>query len=181
MSVRAHTKFAPAERASWEQLYQQIATLNRNSALQCTLQDAPQRILVLNAQRQIVYANKATLGTLELEDPAKIYGCRPGEVLGCMHADQGEGGCGTSKECRLCGAVNAVLRGLSGRADVQKCKITRQIDAPPLNLVVHSIPLSVAEMAMCLVTLGISDSESPAQIAKNTFTIQHYAALIEQD
>ena len=44
-----------------------------------------------------------------------ILGLRLGEVLGCDIVNDSLGGCGTYRECRKCGAINAVLASLDGR------------------------------------------------------------------
>jgi len=180
MSSNTHTQYAPAERATWEELYEQMEAVNGNACLQGALRSAPERVLLVNAQRQIVYVNEATMQAFGVKDPAEVYACRPGEVLGCVHANKGEGGCGTHEDCRFCGGLNAVMRGLRELADVQKFQITIQDYDIPLDLVVHTIPVRVGDFFMCLVTFLDTDNESAMKIAENTFKIQHFAAEIEE-
>ena len=70
-------------------------------------------VLILNAQRQIVFANRA-LENLTHQEQAGAAGLRPGEAVDCPHAFSTPGGCGTTESCRTCGAVQAVLTGLEG-------------------------------------------------------------------
>lgn len=180
MVESTHTKYAPAERASWERLYEQIVALKGNAFLQERLPEVADRILLINEYRQVVYANAAMLQYLDQEDSAELMGCRPGEVFGCVNADKGEGGCGTSESCHLCGALNAVLRSLNGYAEVQRCSITLKENGAQLELTVHSIPVRIAGYCMCLLVLTPDDSENPKQLAEATFRVQRYAADIEE-
>ena len=76
----------------------------------CSILDVlPDLILILNPERQILFANRAFLNFFHLTDADALLGQRPGEVLGCIHAANDSGGCGTTEFCRLCGAVNAIL------------------------------------------------------------------------
>jgi hypothetical protein len=179
MIESTHTKYAPAERASWEQLYAQIIALKGNVFLQEKLHEVADRTLLINAHRQVVYANAAMLEYLGQRDPAELMGCRPGEVFGCLNADKGAGGCGTSESCHLCGALNAVLRSLAGYAEVQRCSITLKENGAQLELTVHSIPVRIAGYCMCLLVLTPDDHGNSKQLAEVTFRVQRYAANIE--
>ncbi len=64
---------------------------------------------IINANRQIVYANNEFLEFLGLGTLEPILGKRPGEIVSCIHSENDSGGCGTSKACKYCGAVNAIL------------------------------------------------------------------------
>ncbi|OQA88682.1 MAG: Sensor protein ZraS [Lentisphaerae bacterium ADurb.Bin242] len=101
--------FAPAERkgpylikAESEQLKWEVD--------RCSLLDVlPDLIVVLNDERQILFANRTLLKALHLENDSTILGMRPGELLDCVHAKNDSGGCGTTEFCRVCGAVNSIL------------------------------------------------------------------------
>ena len=65
--------------------------------------------IVLNAQRQIIVANRQFLDVVGAADAGAVLAQRPGEVLDCVHAAERPGGCGTSEHCAACGAVAAIL------------------------------------------------------------------------
>lgn len=118
------TYFAPAERAAPGDLARQVA-LFRERYLDPEVGDAlPVILLVLNRQRQVVYANKRVLDILGQDDFACIYGRRPGELFNCIHAADAPGGCGTSRFCENCGALQAVLETHEGRPSVKECRLT---------------------------------------------------------
>jgi signal transduction histidine kinase len=63
----------------------------------------------MDANRQIVAANRALLAMLGAANNDMILGLRPGEAISCVNAQRGPGGCGTSLQCRHCGGVVAIL------------------------------------------------------------------------
>lgn len=118
------TYFAPAERASIENLERQINLFINRHADGAFGDALPVICLVLNAQRQIVYANARVLEALHLDEFSCIYGKRPGELFNCVHATEEAGGCGTSRYCENCGAVQAILMAQSGTQAVKECRLT---------------------------------------------------------
>lgn len=136
-----YTYFAAPERASAEAIAAQHTAFAGASPLVLAMLDAmPEIVLVLNAQRQIVFANRTLLDYLQC-DVKEVLGLRPGEALDCVHVADKEWGCGTSEFCRMCGAASAVLQGLAGESAVQECRITRRCSRESLDLRVHAAPL----------------------------------------
>lgn len=85
----------------------------------------PELSMILNSDRQIVFANKAILDFLKIQDASQILGLRPGEALNCIHAENDSGGCGTTDFCRMCGAVNAILETQATHfEDNRECEIS---------------------------------------------------------
>jgi len=74
-----------------------------------------------------------------------LVGKRPGEAIGCVHADDEDAGCGTSEFCSQCGAVRTILATQnSGEPASSDCRILRRgpdgVEA--LDLKVWSTPFS---------------------------------------
>ena len=178
-----HSKHAPAERASWDELHQQMVVLQNNKALQGLVLDSPEQIILLNLQRQIVYVNKAFLKMTKLQDPAEIYSCRLGETIRCAHSAEGEGGCGTGEDCRNCGAVNAMLNTLQDQIfDMEWCSIPIEGQEKLLNFIAFTMPVRIAPFNYILMAL-VEDHNcktSTSQLAKHAFIIQRMAADIER-
>lgn len=118
------THFAPAARAGRQQVACQAQVVAADLRLGDVLDHVPDLLMVVNRQRQVVFANQRLLALLGLEGDEPILGQRPGEVLDCVHAREMPGGCGTSEHCRNCGAVLAILSGLEGRRAVRECRLT---------------------------------------------------------
>jgi nitrogen fixation/metabolism regulation signal transduction histidine kinase len=139
------TQYAPAERASKEDLDRQIKYF-KSIPLQCEVLDAiPGIVVMLNGNRQIVFANHSLNNLVESLKENSPLGKRPGEVLHCTHALESDGGCGTTEFCRNCGAVRAILASQKGNANVQECLISRVGDLNPLELSVSATPMKLNE------------------------------------
>jgi nitrogen fixation/metabolism regulation signal transduction histidine kinase len=117
------TQYAPAERASLDALQDSIQELSTDAKLKALVDAVPNILIVLNQERQVVFYNAALLDLLESEDGNEAYGQRPGELLGCVHASETAGGCGTTEFCSTCGAVKAILTSLEGKRNIQTCRI----------------------------------------------------------
>jgi len=133
------TQYAPAERASSEELLESIQELRVDPKFKALVDAVPNILMVLNHQRQVVFFNAALLDFLETGDEKRIYGKRPGRLLDCIHADESDGGCGTTEFCRKCGAIKAILTGLEGTRNVQTCRIMQK-NGGALDLRVWATP-----------------------------------------
>jgi hypothetical protein len=119
------TFFAPARRASVETLFKQVAEVVNHPVSTAILEAFCGQVLVLNRQRQILAASPEFREALARCGMQAFVGKRPGEALGCEHAEEGPGGCGTSKACAHCGAVAAILAAqCCGRPAYDECWIS---------------------------------------------------------
>lgn len=120
------THFAAVERAVDEQLKAQIDLFSREDGPQLVGNAMPMIFLILNKERQIVYANNRVLEKFGVEDFACVMGKRFGELFHCVHATEEAGGCGTSRYCENCGAINAVLESQKGIQSIKECRLTME-------------------------------------------------------
>ena len=150
----ADTDYAPPQRASLAELDEQVARL---ASMECQriLDCIGALVFVLNEHRQIVFANRTALEDVLRVPLEAVIGQRPGEALDCVNAQRHEGGCGASRWCRDCGAVKAILTGLSLGGDSQECRITRMkgnhIEA--LDLLVKTETLELQGTRFLVLTL----------------------------
>jgi len=118
------TYFAPAKRASAEALAAQVAEVVGHPVIAALLESFCGQVLVLNRERQILAASPEFAEALAAAGMPEFVGKRPGEALGCDHASEGPGGCGTSQACVHCGAVMAILAAQCCKAPVyEECWI----------------------------------------------------------
>ena len=103
------TYFAPPGLALPALLAQQVERVAAHPMTSNLLEIFGGVLVVLNADRQIIAANKSLLSLIGIENPDGVLGQRPGEALRCTNVDEAPSGCGTSKRCRSCGAVLAIL------------------------------------------------------------------------
>lgn len=128
---------------------------------------------VINKNRQIVYANDDFLLMLGINTLEPILGKRPGEVVACVHSTEESGGCGTSKACAFCGAVNAILESQkSGKKSMIETRITSVVDGKlrswDLNVISTPIILS-GEVFFILMLQDISDEKRRAALERIFF------------
>jgi signal transduction histidine kinase len=137
------TELASAQRAAPQDIDRQTRLIADQKLLGVLPEAVPCILMVVNRHRQIVFANRRLLDLLAPEQrQAGVLGRRPGEVLGCMHAFENDGGCGTTESCTFCGAVSAMLAGLHGGTRVEECRITRA-NGEALDLRVWTTPLAL--------------------------------------
>jgi hypothetical protein len=103
------TYFASSERATIEDIREQADFAINNPIILVVLESVESSVIILNEHRQVIAGNRDILDALGTEEIDKFIGMRPGELLECLHAAEGPGGCGTSKHCKTCGAVISIL------------------------------------------------------------------------
>lgn len=123
MPEKLKTHFAPAERADQYQLEGDARVFEDNIILNKIANAVSTMLVILNQQRQIVFANKLFLDFLDVTNSNSVLGKRPGEAVDCIHAFAEEGGCGTSEFCRTCGAIGAILESQMGLKSEKECRI----------------------------------------------------------
>jgi signal transduction histidine kinase len=121
------THFAIAERLDEAALREELAFVGANPVVSALLQSVAGLLAVLNTHRQILAVNETLLELLGLESAGDVLGLRPGEALGCVHAREMPGGCGTSGFCSSCGAAIAIVASLAADAPVEReCAIAAE-------------------------------------------------------
>lgn len=171
------TEFAPADRASAKEVERQHQLLVQLPFVREFIDAVPNMAMVLNQERQIVFANRAFREFAGAEDFKEFIGLRQGEVMGCAHSGYlgkrpgeaagcirsgiTEGGCGTTVFCQTCGAVQSILNSQKSNAlDVQECRMVCGEDLEPLDLRVWARPITVqGELFTIFSVMDISDEK----------------------
>lgn len=163
------TEFAPPERAAVERIHQE-ADLLISMPLLCELLDSiPDIVLILNKHRQIVFGNQTLSDAFGLSRREDAYGVRPGEALNCVHADENDGGCGTTSFCRTCGAVNAIVSGLRGKKKMEECRITQRNTGIAFDLRVTGSPFKVNDDNFVIFVATDISHEKRRNVLERTF------------
>ncbi len=152
---KVHTEFATAERASVEEIQRQQQIFQDVPLMNQMLDAVPNIVVVLNHERQIVFANRSLYNTLGIKNGEmdRVIGSRPGEILRCVHAFESEGGCGTTVFCSTCGAVKAILSSQKEKAEVQECRIIQDQTGDALDLRVWANPLVLNDFLFTVFTV----------------------------
>lgn len=147
--------FAPAERDSPGEILASPAVSEARGIFGTVLDLLPDMVFVANARRQVVYANSAALQGLG-RSQAEVTGARLGEILGCIHATENPGGCGTSTACSVCAFLAAILEALdSDRRVSREARITTQgrSGRESMDTLVTALAFTVQAERLVLVTL----------------------------
>jgi nitrogen-specific signal transduction histidine kinase len=172
--------FAPPQRASVETVLAQNRELAAQSTFARLVDTLPDLVMVVNRERQVVYASTALEALTHATGvqgapgaPGALLGQRPGEVLGCTHAGEAVDGCGASPPCELCGAARAIAETqASGRPASQECRLTvrqhgREV---ALNYSVSAAPFSLGSDDFVLVSFrDISQEKRKASLERIFF------------
>lgn len=151
--------FASPERSSACEISGEARSLSENSDLAPLLDAMPDLVMILNRNRQIIFANRNLRDFGSGRGCPDIYGMRPGELLNCQRAATAPSGCGTGEACRTCGAVQAILAGLAGESVKEECRISTG-DAGALDLRIWASPFFWKESHYVLVVaVDISDEK----------------------
>lgn len=155
------TFFAAAEREPLEVVHRQAASFNQTTMSRLLLNATRNYLFLLNTRRQIIMASENVLDLAPDITMDRVIGRRPGEVLGCIHADECEGGCGTSRFCSQCGTVHVILSGLKGCRAMEECHLTRLNNGKveSLRLQVLATPLLHQRERYTLLTVAEVGSE----------------------
>ncbi|OPY62555.1 MAG: Virulence sensor protein BvgS precursor [Syntrophorhabdaceae bacterium PtaU1.Bin034] len=166
---KAFTKFAPAERQSQDAVRASFFDISSKTLLPRILDAIPNICLIINKERQIVFANKALLEFLGVEDRLAVCGLRPGEILNCIHADETEHGCGTTEFCSTCGAVNAILASNNGAQDVRECRILSRDKGAVMDFRVWAAPVEIEGQSYCVFTINDISHEKRRRVLERVF------------
>ncbi len=146
MESQPITWFAPAGRASDDLLVSEQEKMAHSELVQTLLNAMPDYLLVLNSQRQIVAVNERLLVAFGVSAPEVLLGLRPGEAVSCVHFSDGPDGCGTARNCAVCGAVLAILASQdTGLPQRRECRLMvgKQNNFNALDLDVLATPVFI--------------------------------------
>lgn len=157
------TFFAPAIRSTKEEILKEYERVGSQKFFTEIFGAMTGIGAVIDKNRQIVYANNDFLSLLGIKTLDPILGKRPGEVVSCIHSAEEPEGCGTSRSCEYCGAVNAILESQkSGMRSMKETRITSVIDGKlkSWDLNITSTPVTISdEVFYVLMLQDISDEK----------------------
>jgi signal transduction histidine kinase len=168
------TYFAPAERADEFTLLQEIELASENPVTDGLMNAIGGLVAILNEHRQIIALNETLLKTLGVGEASEVLGLRPGEAVGCVHAHELPGGCGTSEFCATCGAAIAIVTSLAkNKSAEQTCALSvkREGQVEDIYLRVRASPITFKGKRLLL--LFLQDITQQQQWAKLEQTFYH--------
>jgi len=169
---KMQTYFAPAERADPETLDKQLNQVVKSPLFQAIQDSIDGYLMILNSCRQVLAVNKQLLIDLGMEKPDCLVGDRPGEVLSCVHASEGPGGCGTSKTCSTCGAVLSILTSQKEKCpSVRECLATvkRNNHSESAEFRVRATPVTIGDYEFTVLVFHDISGDKRREALERTF------------
>lgn len=162
--------FFPKERVTEEVLKRQAAYFSNIPEPAASMLDVVDGLLlVLNRERQIVFASKNAGVFAGVENREALFGKRPGEALECVHAVGEDGHCGSTVFCRTCGAAKAIASTWKGNEDLQDCHIIVDEQGHALDIRVRSKPLELNGELFTIFWATDISHEKRRQLLESTF------------
>ena len=147
--------------------------LSSDLYFQMFIEAMPDVAIVVNSDRQVIYANKALLGLIGVPEIIQGIGMRPGELFKCDNLKDISARCGTTKACGYCGVLNSILQArLTGKPAVFESRITSQaIDSgQAFDVEVKTSPIIVKEQTFYIISIkDISDKKRRLVLEKIFF------------
>ncbi len=166
------TFHAPAEKASEEIVNVEFQQLSSDLYFQMFTEAMPDVAIVVNPQRQVVYANKSLLGLIGETAIDSVIGFRTGELLNCVNLkDVGEE-CGTTIACRYCGVVNSILETQkTGKSSVHECRITSTEinEGQSFDVEVKASPIPVGNQVFIILSIKDISDKKRRQVLEKLF------------
>jgi signal transduction histidine kinase len=166
------THFATPERSAKVIVLREHTEVKSIAYIEELINALPYVTAILNQNRQIVFSSKALLQLTGKRNMAELLGQRPGEVLNCIHANTMEAGCGTSENCRVCGAINAVLECQETDQTVtEECRIRAILNGTEdcLDLEVTAAPLIWGQKRFTIFTARDISSKKRKEVLEHIF------------
>jgi len=166
------TSYDRRQRCSNENLKKQIHDLYELPYLRQGLDATNSMILILNTCRQAVFANKAYLAMMNIQEISELMGQRPGEIIKCVHAYDGLDGCGTADACKYCNGMNTILTAMNSNKDSigEFSHInTRHGYEQNLNLSIYVSPLKVKKEMFYVVSFANKNDSVGKRMLERTF------------
>lgn len=150
------------KRNSDETVNNEYELLSNLSYMKDILDALPYIGCIINQNRQVVFTNKSLLNILNKKDYQSCIGKRPGELIQCKYAMESEFGCGTSKNCRLCGAFISIMHALEkNEISENECRITSNVNGEDIvfDLRVSAKPIIIRDTRYIMLTILDISSE----------------------
>lgn len=167
------TWFASPDRIPVEALRAEVGQVVHNPLFTGLLAHVGGLLAVLNEHRQVLAVNDQVLQALDIPDAGTLLGLRPGEVLGCAHADLMPAGCGTGPYCMTCGAALAIVCCLASEKPVERlCAIAvrREDQVEEMCFQVRACPVTADGARYVLLFLqDVSAQELKSALEKTFF------------
>jgi signal transduction histidine kinase len=171
MKKEPDTYFAPAKRKSLEEIKEEAKDFFQTH-FEEILNLIPNIAIIVNEERQAVFLNETVIQMFGIKNIEDALGSRPGEIFNCIHSQDYIHGCGTSQDCRYCGAIYAVLQSLKTNKKItNEARITSNFDGNLISfdLNVTAQPVSLKGKKYVMVFLADISDQKRQKLLEITF------------
>jgi signal transduction histidine kinase len=161
--------YSSSRRPLDETLRRQIRIFQEAADLTRVLDAMPQIVLILNARRQVVFANRYLVEVLGLDSLDVVHGLAPGEIMDCPHAFGDGDRCGSTEACEACGTNRTIQICRQGERNVQECRILQRSTGRALDVQVTGTPLRFGNDAFTMLVLTDISNEKRRQALERIF------------
>jgi signal transduction histidine kinase len=162
------SRSVPAIRTSAENLIPAIEAVASDPVVCSLLECVGGMLAILDENRQILALNPRLLELMDM-DAGRCLGLRPGEFLGCVHATESSGGCGTTKWCASCGAALAIVSSRDTGVPVERDCVLERESGSDLFLRVRSAPLQRDGRSLTAIFLNDITQEQNRRVLESSF------------
>ena len=166
------THFAPPERADATMISSMREDIEKSPLFEAIQDSIDGFLMILNYERQVLAVNRQLLEALGVDRIDCVIGNRPGEVIRCVHAEEGPSGCGTSEACSTCGAVISILTSQrTGQPAVGECLATvqRGDQTDSLEFRVRATPVRIGPHDLTVLVFNDISGEKRRQALERVF------------
>ncbi|MCG8569888.1 MAG: HAMP domain-containing histidine kinase [Spirochaetes bacterium] len=142
-------------RSTPDEIQNENQLIRSDSYVNQFMEALPEVIVIINANRQIVFYNQHLLTLLNANKNQEILGKRTGEVFQCQNIDKEQEGCGTNECCQFCGAFTAITESLKNSHQVtRECKITSLVENQQISydFKVTTTPFEIKDRTFTLIS-----------------------------
>lgn len=143
---------------------EQLADMLKGAPLvQEVLDCMPELVCILTSSRQVLLANQAMLVFLGHDGGELSPGSRPGELVQCVHTQDGLHDCGTTSYCIQCGAFRTIMASIGKKERATgECRVTQNVNGKleSLDLYLWCSPVEVEDHTLYILAIvNISDQK----------------------
>ncbi len=160
--------YISAHKLSWDAAKEQSDIFVKNGLLINFINSISQMVVVLNKERQTIYANQPYLDLCGFPNLDSIIGKRVGEATNCIHTAITGEECGTTEFCRTCGAANAIIESKQGHKSTKECRITTT-NNESLDLRVTATPYSFNGQSLTIFSIIDIGNEKRREALERVF------------
>lgn len=176
------THYAPAEKADYSDILDSYNLFKNDTLLNMYHDAMPDIAVIVNKQRQLVYANHFLLEFLDLDSDKLLLGKRFGQLVECIHSEETTSGCGTTESCRFCGIVNAILDSQRLKKPIVKeARVTagRGEETVSYDFIVKASPLTYHQEDYTIVCLHDISDRKRRSILETSYFNEMYDSATE--